>query len=336
MDNALFIYEADSIGAWSGKSEVLMPLPGDAFKYAEDPDYKELLDPRQMRRMNRVVRMSCYLTKKLLTPSGRVSVAAIITASGLGCTTETLKFLDATYVLHTKQIPAPSAFINSTHNTPGGFLASMLQCYGYNTTFSQRDISFESALIDALTIDPDNGSMILLGTFEELNPVLTGLLDSGAYLKGSHAKNRLKLNVPLSEGSAFFLVSRNAPKSRCPAIRNIQISKASGPPIKFLENAINEIGRSGLKNGMIFSASNGSPADLDKYGYLGTRFAGLEVIDYKRWIGEFATANALGAVLACRLINGSSVLYGHENLQPDFIMFVQHTLDGIFSTFTVS
>ena len=59
---------------------------------------------------------------------------------------------------------------HSTHNTIAAQIAYLLKCRGYNNTFSHRNISFESALLDAQLQDPGaaRAASLLVGGIDEL------------------------------------------------------------------------------------------------------------------------------------------------------------------------
>ncbi|MCP4121060.1 MAG: hypothetical protein GY751_04850 [Bacteroidetes bacterium] len=337
MNMSLYINAAAGIGPDQGEM-VQKPLLSEPFIYAHEPDYKSHLDARKLRRMNKHVKMSCYLTKVLLEESNTSSVSSIITASGLGCTTETIKFLETMHGAENKSVLSPSAFINSTHNTPGGFLAKLLGCHGYNSTFSQRDLSFETALMDAFSLGPSHFGPVLLGAYEEINPLLVRLFKASGLISDSNVENTLKPVVPISEGCSFFLLDsvKREPKALELFIPLMNRSSKQEQHQKALEDVIVSLNEKGLKNGMIFSGNNGSVSNNLNYSYLYSMDHLLSVVEFKKWTGEYTTASAAGLNLAYNIISGRSTLNTPEFIRPDFIIIVQHSLNGYRSLLTLS
>ena len=64
---------------------------------------------------------------------------------------------------------SPTAFMQSTHNTIGSMVAIALGCHGYNCTYSQDGVSFESALLDAvMQLESGEAGNSLVGAHDEI------------------------------------------------------------------------------------------------------------------------------------------------------------------------
>ncbi len=134
-----------------------------------EPEYEKYIDPRQLRRMSRIIKNSWSAAKICLDDSGIEVPDAIVTGSGLGCVEDTEKFLFSIYENDEKLLP-PTPFIQSTHNTIGSLIALMLQSTNYNVTYTQRGSSFEYALMDGLLLLEDaEYSNVLVGGFDEIH-----------------------------------------------------------------------------------------------------------------------------------------------------------------------
>jgi 3-oxoacyl-[acyl-carrier-protein] synthase II len=116
-----------------------------------DPDYKQWIDVKQIRRMSRVVKMGVGAAHLSMEAAGITNVDAIITGTAYGCLDDTGVFLTKMVNQHEEML-TPTAFIQSTHNTVAGQIALLLGCNGYNNTFVHRGFSFENALLDAIMI----------------------------------------------------------------------------------------------------------------------------------------------------------------------------------------
>jgi len=162
-----------------------------------EPDYRTLLDPRQIRRMSRIIRMGVAAALTCLREAGIASPDAIVTGTAYGCLEDTGLFLRS-IVERKEEMLQPAPFIQSTHNTVAAQIALLLQCTGYNNTFVHRGSSFESALLDALLLLADGeAGNVLLGAADELTETSRGLLSRlGLYRRTTGG-----------EGAAFFLLT---------------------------------------------------------------------------------------------------------------------------------
>src|ERR1700744_689940 len=149
---------------------------------AIEPDYKDFIDPKQIRRMSHIIKMGVAAAKDCLNRSGVEMPGAIITGTAFGCMEDTVTFLTRIVELEEEMLP-PTAFIQSTHNTVAAQIALMLQCHAYNNTFVHKGISFESALLDAtMLLKEQEADNILVGGTEEMVDVsFTVLTRLGIY-----------------------------------------------------------------------------------------------------------------------------------------------------------
>jgi len=123
-------------------------LDGDLHR-ALEPDYTQHIDPRQLRRMARIIKMSVAASSSAMADAGFAQLDAIVTGIGLGCIEDTQEFL-RTVITDNETLLSPTAFIKSTHNTIGGQIALLGNHYCYNMTYAHRAFSFESALLDGM------------------------------------------------------------------------------------------------------------------------------------------------------------------------------------------
>jgi 3-oxoacyl-[acyl-carrier-protein] synthase II len=160
------------------------------------PDYKEYIDSKMVRRMSHIIRMSLACGMDCLSQSGMENTDSIIIGTGLGCLTDTEKFLKN--FLSLDGLIPPTAFIQSTHNTIAGQLSLFLKNHNYNMTHSQNSVSFEHALLDAMLRLNENDTNVLVGATDETIPLLDSLVDT-------FELNALK--GMLTSGAAIFNLS---------------------------------------------------------------------------------------------------------------------------------
>jgi 3-oxoacyl-[acyl-carrier-protein] synthase II len=135
---------------------------------ADNVLYEQWIDSRQLRRMSRVMKFGVTAALVALKNAGIEKPDAIIAGTALGCLADTGGFLTQ-MVSEDEGILNPTPFMQSTHNTIASAVATMLQCNGYNCTYTQNEFSVEHALLDALMqLELNPGQNILVGGFDEI------------------------------------------------------------------------------------------------------------------------------------------------------------------------
>lgn len=168
---------------------------------SQDPDFKQFLNPMQARRMGLILKRAIAVSLTALKDAGIECPDAIFTGTGLGCMENTENFLSAMCRDGEEMLP-PTYFMMSTHNTISSAVAILLRCHGCNCTYSQKDISFESALLDAF-IQLQAGRMgnALVGSHDETTPDTYRLLRGAGYFDDT---------VTAAEASSAFVLSADS------------------------------------------------------------------------------------------------------------------------------
>ena len=177
-----------------------------------EPDYKNFIGRKYLRRMSRAIKMGVSAAKICLGEAEMEKPDAIIVGTGLGCVEDTERFLTAIYESN-EEILSPTQFIQSTHNTLASQIAIMLGCDNYNFTYVHRGFSFESALLDALMqIDDEKTAQNILvgGADESTESYLTITRRLRQWKPESFAqldllKDHFHGSLP-GEGAAFFML----------------------------------------------------------------------------------------------------------------------------------
>jgi len=184
---------------------------------AIEPDYKQYLDPKAIRRMSRIVKMGLTTAKDALQQAGVDQPDAIVTGTAYGCLEDTGVFLRG-MIGQQEQDLSPTAFIQSTHNTVGAQIALNLKCHRYNNTFVHKGFSFENALIDAmLLLAEGDAQQVLVGAIDELTDDSFAILNRFDLYKTGDVNTATLYTEPSAgtiagEGSAFFVLD-SAPKN---------------------------------------------------------------------------------------------------------------------------
>ncbi len=174
---------------------------------SQDPDFKQFLSPMQARRMGLILKRAIAVSLTALKDAGIECPDAIFTGTGLGCMESTENFLSAMCRDGEEMLP-PTYFMMSTHNTISSAVAILLRCHGCNCTYSQKDISFESALLDAfLQLRAGGISNALVGAHDETTPDTYRLLKGAGYFDDT---------ATAAEASSAFVLSADAASSTGP------------------------------------------------------------------------------------------------------------------------
>ena len=281
-----------------------------------EPDYKEHINPMASRRMSRNVKMGIFSAKTCLSDAGIEMPDAIITGTGLGCIEDTEKFL--TYVIQNKEtLLNPTPFIQSTHNTVSSQIALFIKCHGYNMTYSHRNFSFETALLDSLMLFREGMAQhVLTGGIDELTMNSFQIQKRMGMWRDitQSEKNILtgrSRGAFAGEGSAFLMLSRNHGNN---AYARISAPHMIGKKINKQvqrEEALRYLSKHGL-----------TPDDIDLVlaGYCGDRnsdelydeltgdvFSDNGFAYFKHLSGDYQTVSSFAAALAATVIKSQRV-----------------------------
>jgi 3-oxoacyl-(acyl-carrier-protein) synthase len=146
------------------------PLPADSVKVhtcGSLPD-TATLTPIQRRRLSRITQMAILAARRSHAPDPTKRLA-IALGTGFGCLDEGAVFIE-NLVAKDEAEPMPTRFPGSVHNAPAGQVAIDLGATGLNSAPTMGDISFESALWQAMNqIATGEADEALAGGVDELN-----------------------------------------------------------------------------------------------------------------------------------------------------------------------
>ena len=221
MANRIYIRSAAHISVQKPLCEDWMVDPvslSGEYLRSQDPDFKQFLSPMQARRMGLILKRAIAVSLTTLKEAGLECPDAIFTGTGLGCMESTENFLSAMCRDGEEMLP-PTYFMMSTHNTISSAVAILLRCHGHNCTYSQKDISFESALLDAfLQLQAGRVSNVLVGAHDETTPATYDLLRGCGYFGEG---------ITAAEASSAFVLSASSQN------RSQSLSKGTSEPSKY-------------------------------------------------------------------------------------------------------
>jgi 3-oxoacyl-[acyl-carrier-protein] synthase II len=303
-------------------------LPGDIISYAGvyflkciEPVYKDYIDPMIARRMSRIVKMSLCSALKCMQDAKVEIPDAIITGTGLGCLEDTDKFLSSIFINEEKLLN-PTPFIQSTHNTVASSIALAIKCHNYNSTYTHRGFSFESAIQDAmLQLEENPQAFILAGGFDELTVNSYNIAQRLALWK-NHPVSNLNLkeynsrgNLP-GEGTAFFMLSGISETNDLAWLKAVDTFFKPVNHMDILDHFDQILLKNGLKSDdvdLIILGVNGNlKEDNIYYQLIKQRLKNHSVGYFKHLCGEYGTSASFALWLAAMILKNQMV--------PDYIM----------------
>ncbi|EFK07765.1 beta-ketoacyl synthase, N-terminal domain protein [delta proteobacterium NaphS2] len=252
------------------------------------------LSPGVTRRLKRLSRMGLSLANGAIEDSKEDHAPdSVFFGTGWGALSETHDFLKALYETN-QRFSSPTDFMGSVHNATAGRIAVKLKAKGPNITTTGGDYSFEQALMSAQLLAKHDDKPLLVLSADEFHPVLSGLFD------GSVAQ----ADTPADGGGALMV--RRASKGAGPQLSPLFYENAHENP-GVVSSLVQSLGGAEKINLCFATAFVGLPAasrvmgreQLDSFVQI-TGFNG-PVIDYRRYVGEFASASAVATVLAVAL-----------------------------------
>ncbi len=276
-----------------------------------EPNYRDLINPRILRRMDRVSRMTIFAASLCLQESGEVEMDAILTGTGLGFMFNTTVFLK-NIIESGDSLVSPTTFIQSTHNSAGGIIARMLNSNKYNFTYVHRGFSFESALLDAMLHLEEGCQNVLVGAFDEITEEYIKVMNRLQSLKRLDKDQSTQfldasIRAIWGESAAFFTLGANQTEKTYAKIKEMKMVFSNGtnesikPEIElFLEE-------NGLKIediDLVLSGIDGNP--MTRKNYLDLHESLLpnnDMASFKNLCGEHKTASSFALWMAAQILH---------------------------------
>lgn len=285
------------------------------------PNYRDFINPKLLRRMSKIVRMSIVSALLAVKDSGIKNPDAILTGTGMGCQIDTEKFLNS-MIENNEGLLAPTAFIQSTHNTVGGSIALGIQNHNYNLTYVHRTFSFESALLDSIMlINEGKADKLLLGGFDEITEESWLIKTKIDFFKSNAISSTGLLNdeqkgAQAGEGSSFFVLSNKETDNAYAKVIGVDMFFRPENN-KVIENHIREFIRKHSLSiddiDLVIMGNNGDKKFDVYYTYLENGlFADNTTAYYKHLCGEYDASSSFAMWLAARIIK--------ENKIPEIII----------------
>lgn len=301
-----------------------------------EPDYARFIDSKSIRRMSRIIRQSNVAAQLAMTESDIVAPDSIIVGTAMGCLEDTWTFLSK-MVLQQEEMLSPTAFIHSTHNSIAAQLALQFKCFGYNSTYVHRTISFENALSDAqMLLHEDNSKNVLIGGADEITDpsfelmIKLNLIKKSNSITSTNLFNDFNPGWIAGEGAAFFLLNTK-PNSNSYA-KIIEVCTLSGFSIKeVIEQTRHIISRLNPSTSFILSGNNGNPSeDQITKSILDNIAPAIPTFNYKKLCGEYGTSSSFALWMAAHMLK-SQIVPNHSGFEKrigsklEFVMIYHHS-----------
>lgn len=290
---------------------------------ANQPSYKDMIPPAMIRRMAKGVKMGIYASTKALQEANCSVPDIVVSGTGMGCVEDSEKFLKA-IIDNKEEFLTPTSFIQSTHNTVGAQIALGLGCKGYNFTYVNGVISFESALLDAkMQLDLNEIQSALVGGIDEMSSHTIELFKLINIIKPEEekpfdSKNKKSKGVVYGEGANFFVIENEQKDSTYAILKDVDfVNRLENDAIlEFIEQFLKKNKLKVEDIDIALLGTNGDSLDDSIYNFVTeSMFNNTSLMYYKHLVGEYNTATSFGFWLACQMLKKQ--IYKKEVLLND-------------------
>ncbi|MBR5158885.1 MAG: beta-ketoacyl synthase chain length factor [Bacteroidaceae bacterium] len=258
---------------------------------AVDPDFKQFISAGDARRMGKLLKRALATSLSALQEGGIENPDAIITGTGFGSIENTELFLDA-LVREGEQLLKPTQFMQSTHNTASSLIGIHTHCHGYNSTYSQKGFSFDSALYDAwMQFRIGRIASALVGSHDEMSPVFSGFVRKAGHVKEGEI---------CSEAAVSVLMAESGDNAYC-TLDGVKL--LDSPSEDTLKQVLADMTAGGID--AVMTGKSGNAENDSWYGFLDAMLPGIPQLRYKPLFGVNFSSSATGFYAsACCLKKG--------------------------------
>lgn len=305
-DIRVYIKAATQISMQQPLSEAWMTAPvehTEPYVRSLDPNFRDWLNPLESRRMGKILKRALVTAQKVMHDSGVQQPDAVITGTGLGCIENTELFLDQ-LCREGEEMLKPTYFMQSTHNTISSLISIHDHLHGYNTTYSHKSVSFDSALLDAFTqLRLGDIRTALVTGNDEMTPSYFNILQRAGYV-GQPGQ------VAAGETSVAMMLTTDPADALC--------------EIEEVSMSVRGVQQPFAPADLLVLGTNGVPQNDQLYREVAQQMPGVETFEYKRLFGESYTVSGLGIYAAAHLLSqgraGRVLFVNHsDNLNVTFV-----------------
>ena len=289
------------------------------------PDFKKYINPAQLRRLSRMLRIGMTAATICLDNAGIKVPDGIVTATGYGFLEETEKFLKELLERNEKQL-TPTYFMQGTYNALAGLVALSVTCRGYNNTYVSKGFAFENALQDCLLrLNADRSHNLLLGSYDESAAVqyVAGMREhqfKKEFTNSLSIFNNKTDGCIQGESSSFFNLSGQPSGSTWCSIEGIQLVYLPESAEELKEVIQSFLHKHDVSESDIDLIVSGMSGCKTKDQLLETLenilFVKTPHVYFKHLCGEFCTATSFGLWLAASILKKQHI--------PDVVKISNH------------
>ena len=306
------------------------------FYSALEPDYRELIPSKILRRMGKAVRMGVGAGLPLINRNKKLD--GIIIGSANGGLEDCILFLNQ-IVDFNEGVLTPTNFVQSTPNALAGQLSIMSCNTGYNMTHVNGSLAFENALLDAQLFLEENidDSTLLVGAVDEISPYNYNIDLLAGRFKSTPVSNRELLNTNSTgsvcgEGATMFIVSNSSNEALVEVVDVAQITTTKFEQlIQLSSNLLNKHSVSLGKNDLLILGKNGDNRTDHWYNVFSDLYPQAPFLYYKNLCGEYRTSSAFACYFAVQIISGKldriSGMFSQIPELPNYTLIYNH-FDG--------
>jgi 3-oxoacyl-(acyl-carrier-protein) synthase len=300
--------------------------------------------------MSRILKITITAAMQCLKEAGINTPDAIIIGTGRGAVTDMEQFVKDMIRLEEGALN-PTLFIQSTYNSPNGWIAMQSACTGYNQTYVHRGCSFELALQDAqmMLADASGPLFLLTGCYDEITEEYYLIRSKRNYWKKNPPDSRkLFEHADTSgtiggEGAAFFTLSNEQGPAHA-MITDLRIVYRATPG-SLRENVVHLLDDAGLLPtdiSVVLSGLNGDLVQSELYRESLALFPDdICLAAFKHLCGEYDTSTGFAVWLAQYILHQKYVPAATliKNKPPNFIrhiLLINHYIHGTASILLIS
>ncbi|CAG0932480.1 3-oxoacyl-[acyl-carrier-protein] synthase 2 [Planctomycetaceae bacterium] len=307
--NACTMHEFTLFGGQKRAAPAYLAVPADA---------KGLIEPRKLRRMDRLIRMCAVSARQALRQASLdpstfdASRLGVVFGTAFGALGTTQEFVDS-WLKNGERHASPLAFMSSVHGIIASQIALDIGAVGVNLTLAQRDISFEASLATAVDLlEQGKADALLVGGGDELTGMLHEFASHFRYVErgsiaGADPWSKRGRIVP-GDGAAVLLLEREGtPRKALARVERARVGRCDvqrGDAARALLAGFDKE-RVGLvttsRAGSARSAPLESRRDAALDELLGRKCVKLS---HRGSFGNFPTAGALQAVANVLMLQG--------------------------------
>lgn len=263
----------------------------------------KLLSPNATRRMSKAVKMGIFCSLEAINHLASTKLDGILVGSSKGCLIDSDKFLQS-IVEQQEEFLSPTPFIQSTHNTVAGQIALLIKNQGYNMTYSQGRISFESAVLDAyIQLTMNERNTLLVGAVDELSDISIEISETIA-----NTTNQLTTTgIPQSEGAGFFVFSNQQDEHTRAELTDISIYQATAQ-LSSEAQLLAFLKKNELSAEQIDAIVYGYENTENPFDASWTNFNRSTKINYQLQVGQFDTDVVFALDLALKLLRHQTLV----------------------------